>query len=215
MRRNIILGIIVIVLTGILTGSCNQKKNQSVRWEGNKTLDSNKESQTISEADTEFYSEIKKLLRKTGIYPYDSPLEAHYHDFTLENLDGKKVSLSDFDGQTILLNFWATWCGPCISEMPSMEELYKELKDEGFVIVSIDLRESKASVEKLIKKVKVTFPVLLDTTGEIGSIYSASSIPISYLIDTKGYVVGVALGAIHWNTDEIKNAIMFIQSRGK
>jgi peroxiredoxin len=187
-----------------------------VRLGEQETGDQNKTDDPVvmDEAEKEFYVKIKDMLKNTDIYPYDTPLEAHYQDFTLENVNGENISLSDFDGQTILLNFWATWCGPCIREMPSMEKLYSELKDEGFVVVAVDIRDTKESVEKIIARLAVTFPVLLDKSGKIGDIYGASSIPLSYLIDTKGYVVGVALGAIQWNSNKIMEAVRFIQNRG-
>lgn len=214
MRRNIIRGIIVILLIGILTGGCNQKKNKftGIR-ENQETSGEITESGGIDKAEEEFYSELHGMIKNAGLYPNDSPLEAPYHDFTLENLEGEQVSLSDFDGQTILLNFWALWCGPCVREMPSMEKLYEDLKDEGFVIIAVDLGDSKASVEKYVARAELTFPVLLDKTQEIGSIYGASSIPLSYIIDTEGYIVGAALGTLNWNTAKIKEMLRFIQDR--
>jgi peroxiredoxin len=209
MKRIIILGICIILVVSIVTGCPGKKKQPAALEESNPG-----EPVEMNEADKEFYDEVKLILKKAGIYPYDSPLEAHYYDFTLENLDGDDISLSDFEGQTIVLNFWATWCGPCIQEMPSMEKLYRDLHDEGFVVIAVDVRDTKESVKKIISSSEITFPVLLDTTGKIGKIYEASSIPLSYLIDTKGYVVGVVLGAIHWNSDKIKEAIRFIINRG-
>ena len=173
-----------------------------------------KDEDSLSEKDIEFYRLLKEKLKKAQIFSYDSPEDTPYVDFTLENLDGEKVSLSDFKGQTILLNFWATWCGPCRSEMPSMESLYKELQSLGFVLLSVNLKETRSDVAEYVKKAKISFPVLLDTTGEIGGIYGAQSIPLSFLIDTKGFVVGAVLGAKDWNSTKIKDIIKFIQARG-
>ncbi|MBN2533579.1 MAG: TlpA family protein disulfide reductase [Spirochaetales bacterium] len=215
MTGNIIRGIIAVLLLGVLTGSCFQKNNPAGRLEKENTSGSDADPVVVDSADEEFYSKVKEIIKKTSLSPYDSPLEAHYYDFTLENIDGENVSLSDFEGQTILLNFWALWCGPCLREMPSMLELYKELKDEDFVIIAVDIKDDKTDVKKYVAKAGLTFPVLLDKTTEIAGIYGAASIPLSYLIDTKGYIVGYALGSIYWHTEEIKETIMFIKNRGK
>jgi len=122
-------------------------------------------------------------------------------DFELENLQGNKELLSDYLGKVVFLNFWATWCGPCQSEMPAMEKVYRELKDEGFVILAVDLAEEKDTVQKFIEERNLTFPVLLDKTGEVGSIYDARSIPTTYLIDRDGNVLGRAIGVRPWEDD--------------
>jgi len=208
---------IIIIIFIILSGSCIQRKNQFINTGDNQKNDDAAETSTsISENEKEFYNELKELLNKAGIYSYDSPMETPYFDFTLKNLDNHDVSLSDFNGQTILLNFWATWCGPCVGEMPSMEKLYNDMKNEGFVIIAVNVGENKNSVRRFLteSKFKITFPVLLDSTREIGSHYGANSIPLSYLIDTKGYLVGGIVGAKNWDSDNIKNILQFIQSRG-
>jgi peroxiredoxin len=125
-----------------------------------------------------------------------------YWDFTLENLAGEQVKLGSFQGKVILLNFWATWCGPCRSEMKSMEELYRKLKDEGFVIVAVDIMENSADVKKFAQDFGLTFPILLDTTGQVASTYGASNLPTNYLFDTKGILTAGAIGAREWFTDD-------------
>jgi len=91
-------------------------------------------------------------------------------NFSLPDLEGKKVSLTDFKGKVVLLNIWATWCAPCVEEMPSMEKLYQELKGEDFELLAISVDESGAeAVKPFLEKLKIGFPVLLDTKGEINS----------------------------------------------
>jgi thiol-disulfide isomerase/thioredoxin len=104
-------------------------------------------------------------------------------DFTLEDMNGNKVALSDYKGKTILLNFWASWCGPCKYEMPFIEQLYKDTKDSDLVIVTVNLQEPKSTVSKFLIDNKYTFPVLLDTKGDVSNQYGVNGIPLSLLIN--------------------------------
>lgn len=125
-------------------------------------------------------------------------------DFTLNTLDGKKVSLKDFKGKVVFLNFWATWCPPCVVEMPSIEALHKRFKDKGLVIAAVDSEEDVQKVSKFIKKKGYTFLVLLDSDGAVSSdTYRAIGFPTTYLIDRRGMVIGKAEGARAWDSEEI------------
>lgn len=105
---------------------------------------------------------------------------------TLQTFDGKKVSLSDYKGQVIMLNFWASWCGPCRQEMPELNKLYDTYKKAGFVLLGINLDDSKAAVDKALQKTPVTFPVLLDPQGKVAELYKNQAMPSSYFIDRDG-----------------------------
>jgi thiol-disulfide isomerase/thioredoxin len=129
-------------------------------------------------------------------------------DFTLDSLDGRKVSLSSYRGKLVFLNFWATWCPPCRSEMPAMEALYTKLKARGFVIVAVDLAEEARVVSEYVKTKKLTFPVLLDTAGEVGGKYSAQSIPTTYIIDREGRILARGIGA-QWKWDSPEMIALF------
>ncbi len=94
----------------------------------------------ISAANPEDKS-LESLYASAGIQRVSPPVEAP--NFTLSNLEGSEVSLKDFEGKVVFLNFWATWCGPCREEMPSMERLWQRFKEEDFVILAVDLRESR------------------------------------------------------------------------
>jgi thiol-disulfide isomerase/thioredoxin len=133
-------------------------------------------------------------LKKAGM---DIPTrDVMSEDFTLDALDGTRVSLSSFKGKVVLLSFWATWCGPCKQEMPEMQTLYQKLKGRGFEVVAVDMMEDKATVSEFVKRTGYTFPVLLDTTGEVGGagLYSARAIPTNYVIDKTGKIVGRKIG---------------------
>ncbi len=134
------------------------------------------------------------LLRSAGL---DVPTrELMSEDFTLESLDGPKVSLSSYRGKVVLLSFWATWCGPCKLEMPEMEKLYARLKGKGLEIVAVDMMEDRATVRSFLKANGYTFPVLLDSQGEVGGspLYSARAIPTNYVIDREGRIVARKIG---------------------
>jgi peroxiredoxin len=122
-------------------------------------------------------------------------------NFTLPGLDGKMVSLADYKGKVVLLNIWATWCPPCVEEMPSMEKLHQELKGEAFEIlaVSIDVLGAK-EVIPFMKKHKLSFSALTDTKGAIKSLYQTTGVPESFIIDKNGIIVEKVIGPRDWAT---------------
>lgn len=125
-------------------------------------------------------------------------------DFTFPGLYGKMVSLSDCVGKVVLVNIWATWCPPCVDEMPSMEKLYNKFKGEKFEIlaVSIDTLGLKAVVP-FMKKLKLTFPALIDTEGSIKTVYRATGVPESFIIDKQGILIKKIIGPVDWAAPNI------------
>lgn len=123
-------------------------------------------------------------------------------DFELESLDGEVLRLSDFRGKKVIINLWATWCPPCRAEMPHMQDFYQDYKDKGVIILAVNLskeeRNSNAVRPFVEDEFKLTFPVLLDKKGEIGTLYRAVSIPTTYFIDTKGKVQNKAIGPMSY-----------------
>ncbi|MCR4437185.1 MAG: TlpA disulfide reductase family protein [Clostridiales bacterium] len=117
-------------------------------------------------------------------------------DFTLTDLDGKKVSLKDFRGKNVYLNFWATWCPPCRGEMPEIEKVYQQYKDKDFVVLAVDLGEDKNTVQNFIKQNNYNFKVLLDSDQSVATKYNITAIPVSYFIDKDGNVVTKRVGAL-------------------
>lgn len=116
-------------------------------------------------------------------------------DFTLKNLDGDKVSLSDYEGQPVLINFWATWCGPCRLEMPIIEDMYQKYQDEGFVVLAVDVEESITVVNSFVKSMGLTFPVVLDYNGDVADgPYRLRAYPTSYFIGRDGKVTAFHRG---------------------
>ena len=131
-----------------------------------------------------------------GLQRFSRPLPAP--DFTLKDLVDNPVSLSHLRGRVVFLNFWATWCPPCREEMPSMERLHQTFKGRGLLVLAVNLQESPNLVRKFTRNFGLTFPILLDETGEVSSAYGARAIPVTYLIDTNGSIAARAVGARDW-----------------
>jgi DsbE subfamily thiol:disulfide oxidoreductase len=128
-------------------------------------------------------------------------------DFTLLNPDGKKVSLKDFRGKVVFLNFWATWCGPCREEMPAMQRLYQEFRGRGFEIIGVNVKDRRPDALAFVKQLQVTYPILFDPQGEAGVLYGAFGMPLTYLIDRNGIVIARLLGDADWYTPGARNLI--------
>ena len=107
-------------------------------------------------------------------------------DFTLKSDQGKNVRLQDLRGEVILLNFWASWCGPCRQEMPLMNDIYEEYKDLGFTILAVNVDEDSADADRFLKAVPVDFPVLYDSDSKISEMYQVDAMPTTVLIDRDG-----------------------------
>ena len=120
-------------------------------------------------------------------------------DFVVYDKDGNKVGLSDYLGKPVVLNFWASWCGPCASEMPDFEEAYKERGDEiQFLMVNLTdgYQETMESATEYIQEQGFTFPVFYDTESNAANTYATYSIPMTFFIDSEGYMVARATGAL-------------------
>jgi peroxiredoxin len=119
-------------------------------------------------------------------------------DFTLATPEGKKISLRDFRGKVVFLNFWASWCVPCREEMPAMEKLYQEFKDKGFVILAVNVKDRKQDAVSFVKELKITYPIAIDPDGQVGLLYGAWGLPTTYLIGPGGHGLARAWGPAEW-----------------
>jgi peroxiredoxin len=130
-------------------------------------------------------------------------------NFTLPDLNGNMVNLTDYRGKVVLLNIWATWCPPCVEEMPSMERLYQTMKGEDFVLLAVSIDNLGAeAVIPFMKKYNLNFTVLTDPKGTIKYRYQTTGVPESYIIDKNGMIADKVLGAKDWSAPE---AVRFLR----
>ena len=124
-------------------------------------------------------------------------------DFIAKNIKGETVKLSDFKGKVILLNFWATWCGPCKVEMPSLETLHQRFKSKNFSLLAISNDMFGAQIVKpFIKANNLTFPVLLDQQLQASNKFGVVSLPTTFMIDPEGNIIGELRGAEDWASSD-------------
>jgi peroxiredoxin len=148
-------------------------------------------------------SGLEALFAALGIHRPVEPSEAP--DFSLMSLDGQPVRLRELRGKLVLLNFWATWCAPCLHEMPSMERLYQTFKPTGFILLAVSMDRQGAEVARpYADNLKLTFPILLDSASEVARQYGVRGLPTTYLITPDGTLLGAAVGARDWYRTEAK-----------
>jgi len=152
--------------------------------------------------------EEKKILNNLRITPVKFWLRAD--DFKTQMSDGRSVRLNDFLGRFVLLNFWATWCYPCLKEMPDLEKVYQSMGKNDLVILAVAMGENVEKIKKFSQKNSFTFPLLSDENMEITKLYNVKNIPVTYLIDPEGIILGRALGIRDWSSHELMD---FIRSR--
>ncbi len=135
-----------------------------------------------------------------------SPAGAPAPDFTLAARDGGKVHLADLRGQVVMINFWATWCGPCRQEMPLLAQLHDRYEPLGFTMLGVNVEPDSAAAVAWLRNVPVTFPILFDTTSEVAGRFGVEGMPSSVLVDRQGQVRYVHRG--YKAGDEAKYADM-------
>jgi len=108
--------------------------------------------------------------------------------FTLANRAGGEVSLADLKGQVVMINFWASWCGPCRKEFPALDQIYAKYKPMGFTLVAINVESEKADAEKFLATTPASFPILFDPDNKVSGSYGVSAMPTTVLVDRQGRV---------------------------
>ena len=126
----------------------------------------------------------------------------------LANVQGKVIDLADLRGQVVLVNFWATWCPPCVHEMPSMQRLADYFKGKPFMILGVNMAEDAATVTAFIQqRVKIKFPIVLDQDGQALKAWRVFAFPTSYVLDKHGRIRFALFGGLDWDTDEVKQTL--------
>jgi thiol-disulfide isomerase/thioredoxin len=138
---------------------------------------------------------LSALMLSTCTRPPSAPLQigSPAPKFTLPDLNGREVSLDQFKGKIVMLDFWATWCGPCRMTMPLLENLEKEYRD-SMILLAINLQEPRNAVREYVQKQNINSQVLLDEKGSVGEMYGTDSIPMQVLIDKQGIVRHIQIG---------------------
>ena len=123
-------------------------------------------------------------------------------DFTLPNSDEKQISLRQYRGKVVFLNFWATWCIPCREEMPALEQLHQTFQPQDLIVLAIDLKEGAEQVKTFFQKHTLSFPALLDHNGSVFRDYSVTGMPTTYLIGRDGRLLARGVGGRDWTRAE-------------
>lgn len=127
-------------------------------------------------------------------------------DFELETLSGERRTLSDYEGKVVFLNFWATWCAPCVEEMPAMQTLADRFEGDGLRVVAVNVRERREQAGAFVEELGLEYTVLLDSNGEALSAYNVRGLPTTIIIDREGQIVGTKLGYHPWDDPETLEA---------
>jgi thiol-disulfide isomerase/thioredoxin len=143
-------------------------------------------------------ADLSKLKPWTGDAP--PPL-------SLSDLNGKKHDLSDYRGKVVVLNFWATWCGPCVKEMPAFEKLADRLSNEPFALLAVNFGEKADRIEPFLKKIGVDIPVLLDPDMGTSKAWVKSGLPTTYIIDADQNIRYQVLGVMEWDAPQVEARI--------
>ena len=147
---------------------------------------------------------IQLSPNQTTVLNHERPEVGHpAPDFTLRNLKGNLEGLVDHKDKVIILNFWATWCAPCLEEMPAFEKLYRRYRSQGLTVLAVSLDKGDFSkVQGFVDSNNLTFPVLMDSDGVAEKLYPSFTIPFTYVIDKDGRVAARVDGAKNWASSE-------------
>ena len=127
--------------------------------------------------------------------------------FELPRLDGAATRLEGFRGKVVLVNLWASWCAPCLTEMPSLERLHRQLGPNGLVVLGVSADQEEKDIRDVIAKLSVTFPILRDPEGNMANAYRATGYPETYLVDKHGVLRATYIGAVEWDSPDIVSRI--------
>ncbi len=139
---------------------------------------------------------------KNLVAPTKAEIGKHAPDFTLTDLQGKTWQLNDLQGKVVFLNFWATWCQPCVEEMPAMEILNKRLSIAPFKMITILSNDRPEFAKQMIQRVGATFPVLIDPESTVSGQYGLTGVPETFIIDQDGIVREIFIGPRPWDSQE-------------
>lgn len=148
----------------------------------------------------------QRMVLATGIANPETEIKKEKtkaaYDFTLNQLDGVTLDFEDLKGKVVFINFWATWCAPCVAEMPSINSLYKIYEDNPEVVfVMINVENKADKVRKFIKKKKFSFPIYLPNASQIPRVYESKGIPTTFVLDKDGYIAYKKVGMANYDSN--------------
>lgn len=186
-KRLIIVMLCLAFASSLMLGGCSNKEEEDkLNEDENTVIEDNAEEEGGEESTQGPIVENSYSIEVGKLAP----------NFTLENLDGEEVSLEEYRGKIVMLNFWATTCKFCVEEMPDMNKLQEE--NEDLVILAVNVRERRDKVKDYIENGGYDFEVLLDTKGNIAMDYLVSAFPTSYFIDKEGILLGGVPGMLQY-----------------
>ncbi len=134
-------------------------------------------------------------------------------DFSLKDIDGNTHRLADYRGKVLIVNFWATWCPPCRAEMPSMERAWKKERNNGIMILAINVGEDEDTIFQFTADYPVTFPLLMDQDSEVVGPWGVRGLPTTYVVDPSGHIVYRAIGGREWDDPELLDKVRALLPR--
>jgi len=150
-------------------------------------------------------------LQAADLKPADKIIAAPA--LVLQDLQGKQHDLKDYRGQVVLVQFWATYCGPCRKEMPSMNKMAKKMGDVPFTILAVDMGESKEEVNQFVSEVKPEFTILMDESGKSIADWRVFAAPSNFIIDPEGNIRYTLFGGVQWDSDEMINQLKALAAK--
>jgi peroxiredoxin len=127
--------------------------------------------------------------------------------FSLQSVSGGTVSLAQYKGDVVMINFWASWCGPCRQEMPLLDSIYKQYKDMGFTLLGVNVEPDARSADAWLKKTPVSYPILFDPKSQVSQLYQVQAMPTTVIIDRNGIVRYVHNGYVPGDENQYMNSI--------
>ena len=144
------------------------------------------------------------------LIPYPASKQAP--DFKLQDTQGKTHALGDYRGKVLIVNFWATWCSPCVKEMPSLQRAWQQLSQEAVEVLAINVGEDRNTIVNFIKTHPIGFPVLLDSSMSLTTTWSVKGLPTTYILDPQGQITFQVIGDLEWDDPAILQKVRALEA---
>ena len=146
-----------------------------------------------------------------GLPMIEFPVKPMAPGLSLPQLDGSSFDLAKYTGRTVVVNFWATWCPPCLKEMPALESAWQRLRERGVVVVAVNLGDTPERIRRFLERRPVTFPILLDTGSRSFDPWQIQNLPTTYVVGPDGFIHYGAIGDREWDSEEILQPILSLR----